>query len=357
MKRYVSAAAGMVLLAAVAGCGAPDDSGSGTVKADGDTCKPLTKTEKVVIGGSSSLGYGTSVQARAGGHYTAEKLEVETKNFATTQDTIALVARGEIDAALGGFSANLFSAISQGMDVRLVSSNGMATAENPPSGVFVRKDLVDSGKVEDIADLKGRSLGFTGTTGSPASFLVSTLLGGGGLKLTDVKATKISSSDAEAAMGNKRIDASFATTPYATSIVKNGAGVRIGDYKLVANVSTGGIVLGPNLLKKRPDVACALLRANVLSAREALGPGYSKRAETVEAFVKYADFPKEFVESSPEYVYDPTLDIPPASMEAMQKVFIEQGALDLDAPLPYEKVVDVGLRKAMVASLDKKPSR
>jgi hypothetical protein len=102
-------------------------------------------------------------------------------------------------------------------------------------------------------------------------------------------------------------------------------------------------------------VGCAFLRANILAGRGPLAPGANQREATVQAFVK-AGLPEDLVRSTPDYTYDPTLEVSRATVERMQQLYMDVGVLKLDAPLPYEKVVPQDFRQQVVASLDKQPA-
>jgi NitT/TauT family transport system substrate-binding protein len=351
ISKRLALATGVALVLGLAGCGGTSEDGDSNARA-GDFCKPLSKTEKVTLGASPSLGIATSLQAQGGGYYDAEKLDVDSSAFNTGQDVIALVGRGQLDAALVGFSANLFSAIDQGVDVRVVSSNGRQTAEHPSTAVYVRSDLIKDGTVKDISDLKGLKFGFPGSVGSAGSYYSGLVLKEGGLSLDDVEQVPLAPADTQTAFQTKSIDAALAVSPFTTALDSSGVAQSIDSHGVLADQDVVGLVLGPNLLDKRPEVGCALLRANVEAARKELAPGYSKDPEVVQRFVDLADFPKELVQGTPEYVYDNTLAVNEQTIKDMQEVFIDQGALPLKAPLAYDKVVDTSFHEAMVASLD-----
>src|SRR3546814_12876093 len=76
-----------------------------------------------------------------------------------------------------------------------------------------------------------------------------------------------------------------------------------------------------NRLEDRPAGGCALLRANIRAAREALAPGANEREETVQAFVEVGEFPEELVRTTPDYIYEDTLELNPDSIEDMQQLF------------------------------------
>ncbi|MCM2391682.1 ABC transporter substrate-binding protein [Streptomyces albipurpureus] len=353
-RRILPAAGFAALLVGVSACGGSAGSGDTTARKS-DFCKPLTKTEKVSFGSSPSLALATSAQAEGGGYYKNEKLDVKASTFATGQDVIALVGRGQLDAAMVGYPANIFSAVDRGVDVRIVSSAGQNSADNPSSAVYVRSDLMKNGAVSGISDLKGKRIGIAGAPGSGSYYLIGRVLQKGGLKLADVKHVSLSTADMNTAFETKSIDAALVITPFNAAIDNSGVAEVLSSQGALTRAQATGMIMGPNLLKKRPQVACALLRANINTVNKELAPGYSKRPEVVQRFTDLAKFPKDLVESTPESIYDPTLAVDKKQLEQMQLMFIEQGSLDLKAPLPYAEVVDIELREQVVKSLGQAP--
>ncbi|MCM2387558.1 ABC transporter substrate-binding protein [Streptomyces albipurpureus] len=350
-SRAVSAVGLAMLLLGMTACGGAAEEDDGQARA-GDFCKPLAKTEKVTFGSAPAPAYGTSFQAEGGGYYKAAKLEVKASTFASGQDVIALVGRGQLDAAMVGFPANVFSAIDQGVDVRVVSASGLLK-EDKRNTLFVRSDLLKNGTVSEISDLKGLRFGLPGGPGSAAFYMSGLMLEKGGLKLKDVKTVSLAPPDMLTAFQTKSIDAAMVSAPFNNSVEKSGLAQGIDTLGSLIRVQTGGLIMGPNLLKKKPEVGCAFLKAHIEAARKELAPGYSKRPEVMDRFVELGKFPRQFMEAVPENVFDSTLLVDKDKLNGMQAMFIDQGSLDLKRPLPYDKVVDVPFYEQAIKSLDK----
>ena len=94
---------------------------------------------------------------------TAQGLDLEITNFVTASEMIPLMVTGRLDAGHGATGPAILNAMLAGADVKYVSD--VAVLRDPSSGfknmfwVIVRKDLVDSGQVRSVADLKGRKIG------------------------------------------------------------------------------------------------------------------------------------------------------------------------------------------------------
>jgi NitT/TauT family transport system substrate-binding protein len=349
MRLLIAAlAVGAVLLAGCAGAPAPADRAQGTGTID---CAPLDTPTDITVGSSSTVAIATSLQAEGNGLYEKENLRVRNETFQSGQDMIALVGRGQLDAGIGGFSANYFSAVSQGVEVYLVGSQGRLNPADLASGFYVRSQLLDDGTVTSVADLRGKNIAFPGNNGSGAAYLASLLLAQGGVSLNDIQQTPLTYADIPAALANGSIDAAWIGSPFSKAVERDGTGRRIGDQSVFATEDLAAIYIGPNFLRDNQRAGCAFLRANIMAGRGPLAPGANQRPETVAAFVA-AGLPEDLVRSTPDYTYEPTLEVSRETVERMQKLYMEVGVLKLDAPLPYEQVVPEDFRQQVIASLN-----
>jgi ABC-type nitrate/sulfonate/bicarbonate transport system substrate-binding protein len=73
-------------------------------------------------------------------------------------------------------------------------------------------------------------------------------------------------------------------TIYQKSEVKSGR--RFGDRDALARLPITAIAFGPNLLQRRPQVACAYVRASLRAAREVLKANYNENQRVVAALAK-----------------------------------------------------------------------
>lgn len=328
------------------------DDGNGGESAAADVCAPLEEMESVTVADFASLSLGTYPIARAFGEFEKENIEINEETLAGTQDAIALLARGQIDVAQGSLSANLFSGIDQGFEVAAAASQGQMAGDELPSGFYVRTELIESGEVSTMEDLRGMKVGMPGTVGGAASYLAGLVLGTEGVTLDEVEVVSMTYPDMNAAFESAAIDAAFVGSPF-NAVVEDDDNARLfGDQQAMANQTQAALLFGPNLLEDRPQVACAFLRANMRIAQDKLAGDYNDDPEVVQGFIDESGYTEEIVLATPEYYYDSELAFDPATFEAIQEMFIDVGVLDLDEPLPFETLVAEDLRQAAADSLD-----
>jgi NitT/TauT family transport system substrate-binding protein len=153
--------------------------------------------------------------------------------------------------------------------------------------LVVRKDLVDSGRYKEPADLKGMKVSLGQY--SPTEFLLSEFAARGGISLSDINEDFINSpAGALTAMVNKGTDASVLVEPFVSQIVDQAPGVRVGSMDEVhPGFPTSYLVYGPNFINEQPDVARRFMVAYVNGLRDgiaAFGPEGKDREQVVQFF-------------------------------------------------------------------------
>ena len=92
------------------------------------------------------------------GYFKEVGIRNELIEFASAAKVIPALTAGEMEVSAGSPSAGLFNAIAQGGPFRIVADKGQARAGTGYSLLMVRKDLVESGQVKSVRDLKGRKV-------------------------------------------------------------------------------------------------------------------------------------------------------------------------------------------------------
>lgn len=358
-KRGLAALASAVMFVALAaGCGTSESKNS----ADASTTNAAIATEclrpeqkkKIVLGVSASLAYAHVYIAHEEGFFADENLEVEFTKISNPSDTLPLISQGKIDGAFGGLSAGFFNAVDRGLNIRLVQARGEYPKDvEKAAGFYVRSDLIENGTIKTISDLKGKTIGLAGgegDIGNSGGYFISRILAEGGLTLKDVKWANVSQGDTAAAFSNKAIDAAFLPSPFSTNVAESGLGQPFGNQELLSGETSGGLILGPNLLVEDRVAGVALLRA-LLRAGEVMSQGdYRENPKVVSALLKHG-YKEESIKTTPLYSYEPELKLNAKTVETFQRTFLDHGnVLTIKQPMAFEDITDEELRKAAVTS-------
>lgn len=283
------------------------------------------------------------------GYLAEQGIDVQLETVTAGQDAMALAAQGQLDAVVAGFAAATFNAIERGLDIRVVASMGVQPQQGYPSAFMVRKDLIQSGAVKEMKDLKGRKIAIAGGNGSTGAYWLATKLEAGGLTLKDVEIVNLAFPDQVTALKQGAIDAAYPPAPFTTQVLNDGSAEIFGGVTK-PGASAVGVAYGGQFIKIRPEVARRLMVGLVRGARDVIGQEYYSD-ENLQILSKYTKTPVETLKGIDRYDFYPDLHPDVATLTDMQRVFIGEGLLKLDAPLPPERWVDESFTRYAVQQL------
>ncbi|WP_019818969.1 ABC transporter substrate-binding protein [Saccharomonospora saliphila] len=281
------------------------------------------------------------------GYFADEGIQVNLEKVKSGQDAIPLASSGKLDAVLAGFSAGMFSAINSGLDVKVVGSMGVADGdtERPPSALVVRQELIDSGEVSSLADLKGRKIGALGGESATSAFYVGMALEEAGLSVTDVEFVPMSNPDIPTGLRTGGIDAGFVSAPFWEMAVSDGVAEKI--WTTPEGTSGTGTLYGGEFAAS--EDAQKFHNALARAAQDLQGEQrYSE--ENLRIIAEATDQSVEDVKSVPLYAWLPDLAPLPDQLAAMEQSWMEIGALQYDEPIPQEEYVDTSFADNVAAS-------
>jgi NitT/TauT family transport system substrate-binding protein len=241
-------------------------------------CAPTPRPApvKLTIGVVANTSDGGIFIANDHGYFLAEGIQLEVQRFQTLVDMVAPLSTGQLQIASGALVASLFNAASRGVRIQIVADRGQtASSEWDYAALVMRKDLIESGKVRDYADLKGLRL-VTSGRGNSTEVILATALKRGGLTLQDVNFSQLGFPEIVAALASKSIDGAIIVEPFISRIVTGGTGVRWKDSLDILGRSeqVGMIVYGEQLAANQ-DLARRWMTAYLRGVRDyndAFGP-------------------------------------------------------------------------------------
>lgn len=232
------------------------------------TAPPVTPraTTKVRITDIQITSAAGSYVADARGYFREEGIEAEFLTMAGA-DQVPAVVSGTADVAGTAITAALFNALARGLPIKLVADHGANLPGASAGGWAVRKDLVDSGRYNGPADVRGWKVA-SGTPGSAADIALDRFLRQGGLTIDDIELVVMAYPDVIPAFANKALDGVYFQEPFTTIAVNQGLAVRgpIG-YDIYPNQQIGVVAFGQRLTGDR-DLALRYLRAYVRGVRD-----------------------------------------------------------------------------------------
>ena len=274
------------------------------------------------------------------GYFEARGITVDVDRFASGAKMIAPLATGQLDVAIGSPSAGLYNAIAGGMDFKIVADKGQARPGYSFTPLVVRKDLVDSGRVKSIKDLKGLKIA-SGAKGINFDYMLAKMLEHGGIGFDAVDVVYLGYPEGIKALAAKAVDAAFVPEPWGMQAEQLKVGVRLFLSEQTPSLSTfqvAVIMYAGKFMKERPKVAREFLQAYLQGVKLYNQRGL-KDAEVAGIISKHMKVPVEIIQATiPPYV-DVGAKPRVQDLAAMQDWFHQMGWVK--EKVPMERVVDL----------------
>jgi NitT/TauT family transport system substrate-binding protein len=345
--RLVATLAVTTLLAT--GCGGGGTSSTGASAGDG--CKDKTVTVGITRSASDAPFY----IAQEKGYFAKQGVTAKFTPFDSAAKMIPPLGAGQLDVGAGAPSAGFYNAVARDVRLRIVADKGSMPKGFGYMPLLVRKDLVDSGKVKTVADLKGLKLAEPAQATATAS-TAAVILASAGLKYDDVQHEYLGFPEHVTAFGNKAIDASMTTEPSATVAEQRGVAVRLATPPdFYDNQQLAVLVYGGEFAEKQRALGTCFMTAYLQGARDyvsALEDGKvtgSGADEVVRIVTDATGLKPELYRSIVANYVDPDGAVNVESLRRDYDFFDQQGWLE--AKTSVDELVDPSFARAAVKDL------
>lgn len=303
------------------------------------------KTVRSQVAGA--IGQAGQFLAQSQGYFAEEGLTVELVKGDPSTGFVSLLA-GDIDVSGNAIDPGMFNAVQRGLDFRIVATQ--ASSDPSENGAFfvVRRDLIDSRRVEGYADLKGLKIGIPTRADE---YVLAKALQAGGLTLADTESVVLNFPSTVTALANRAIDVGVLPEPLATVAVQNGVGVKWKGYAdVVPGYQQTVIAFSPQFAAQR-DVATRWMTAYLRGMRD-YNDAFVKnthRPQTVGALAGALSLKPALFDSMGFAHLDPDGRVNMASVEDLMRWYVAMGYLS--APVDLAKMFDSSFAEAAVARL------
>lgn len=211
-------------------------------------------TETVKYAASTSVSSAGAFIGLERGYYKEQGIELEIVPFASAAEMIQPIAASQVDVANADTGAGIFNALGRGLPLRFVADGNHTEPGHSSLAWVVRKDLIDSGTVKDLPDLRGKKISPI-ARGSLVDSLAYRTIEKAGLQPTDLDIQYVTFPDVLPAFSNRALDAAILTEPLVTAAVDQGLGVRWkGMDELFGTFQSTLIMYSPTMTTQRQDV-------------------------------------------------------------------------------------------------------
>lgn len=316
------------------------------------TAPPRQETIKLTT--SSALGQAPIFIAMERGYFAEEGITFEDPGLdtASSANFFPALATNQLDIAGGGVTSAFFNAINQGVSVRVALGMTEAVVGDMSNGLIVRKALIDSGRVQGIADLRDLRAAFTAKGHSTEMFLAKALAGAG-LTVDDLQTTPLSYQDMMLALGNSNLDVGVMVEPFATLAIQNGSALRMRTWAdVIPNDQVSVLYMAPTFADQRTAVAQRYARAHVRGARDYLDAraGGANREEIIGILLKHTALKdRPLYDTMPWSGFDPDGRVNVEAIAAAQSWFTEHAYVP--RPIDLQTVIDQRFSEYAAAQL------
>jgi len=225
--------------------------------------------------------------------------------------------------------------LDSGLEFKVVGGMGVQPEEGAPSALMVSKELIDSGEVEDIDDLKGREIGVAGGEGATGGYLLDKVLQVGGIGIDDVTVQNLAFGDMVQAVESGALAAAYPPAPFTTEMERQGIAV---EFATAPPGTTGtGVIYGQQFADS--DLAQPFFTALVRGARDLEGD-QKKSEENLRILSEVTGQEASVLEEVPFYDWDRNLAPPVETLNDMQDTYQRIGLLEYEQDIPTEQYVD-----------------
>ncbi len=288
------------------------------------------------------LAFGALYRAIDKGYLADQGIDLDLTVVQSGTNAMAFLGSGQLDAVFGNIGDTFFNAINRGLNLRIVA--GITYSPSDPKTTYSaplvgRKDLMDSGAIKSVADLKGKKVAMN-TFGGIQEYNITKALEPAGLTVKDIDATILGFPDMPAALKNKAIDAAQPPEPFYTVSVEQGAAAL-----LVPNPAPGtmitGLMYGSKLLAPENErLAKGLIEAVKRASNELQTKEQMDAADNVAIWAKWSKQSEDSIRKQVPNVFAKDLVIDEKSVLDQQAVMLKNGRLDYKQPLPDSQIFD-----------------
>lgn len=166
------------------------------------------------------------------GYFKEQNIAVELSRSTSLADVIPLLATDKLNVGTGGASPGLFNAFNRGVPVQIVTDK---SSQLPPGdrsgGLLVRRDLLESGEVKTVADLRGRRIAVNNIQSTSLNYVVRALAQGK-LAREDVTLLEMPFNQFIPALEKKAVDAVMVYTPLSQTLENRNMAKALSEAQL-----------------------------------------------------------------------------------------------------------------------------
>jgi len=221
--------------------------------------------------------------AKEEGYFAQEGINVEFEKFQSVAASLPALINGDIAVTGGPLMPGIINSVAKNASVRIVAEKGKIARDYcNVTAIVVRRDLFETGTINNVADLKGRKVMAT----SDQQYTLFRSLALGNLTADDVEIIEMDYPSSLLSLKNQAIDAGILTEPYITQAVNNGAGVVLVPAQEYIPDFPYLLYYGPAILDKNPELGKRFMVAYLKGVKQYNAGKTERNLEIMQNYTK-----------------------------------------------------------------------
>lgn len=314
---------------------------------------PIQAQEVVRFGSVGGLTDAGVYLADELGYFEEVGIEVEMKRMSNAPTLITSIATDQLDVAGISITPGMFTAIQQGIGLRIVGDKNSSRPGFAATRLVVASELEGATDAETVQNLRGKSVAIPSKAGS-AFYNTTALLAEHGVDASEVQIVELSYSNMVTALATGAVQAAYIIEPHLSRVIRAGDAVdisNVGDFASEGDAQINVPIVYSEKFAQNRDLAQAFMTAYMRGVRvynDAFVKNINKD-EVIELMARRAEVDPEIVRSSFPAGLDPNQEVDLNDINAMQEFFVEHGFLEEVVPL--DELVDTSFAEAAVEEL------
>lgn len=238
------------------------------------------------------ISFGPLYIAQEEGYFEQQGINLVLEKFPSTSTALPLLITGDIAVTGGQLSPGMVNAIAKGSHIRLVADKGTIFPGSCNSSAFlVRKDLIESGTIKTVSDLRGKKIAI----GTDLSYGLFRVREKGNLTIDDFESHNMPREAISTAFETGAIDGAYLMEPYITQTLMNGKAVVFlpGDA-FIPNFSTP-LFYGPAFIDDNPELGRKFMVAYLQGVRQY---NQGKTERNLDIMAKYTQLDRDLLKQT-----------------------------------------------------------
>jgi NitT/TauT family transport system substrate-binding protein len=162
------------------------------------------------------------------GYFSAAGVGVRMLRMPNAPSLLTALATGQLDVAGISVTPGLFSAITQGVQIRIVGDKQSVRPGFSATRLVVRKEFPAGAEASQVAALKGKAVAISSKAASVAMVLRN-YLAGFGMTPADIRIVELSYPSMVPALGSGAVDAAVVLEPFLSEALQMGVARQLND--------------------------------------------------------------------------------------------------------------------------------